>query len=858
MARTNEAREEKEERALVVPLRGMPSSASRSVHAMRLRSRQTKHLQKEKRTLRAMRTEGEDDDDDEEEEHARDERKTKAKIQRTRIDRRVVVPTSVEREEEEEAEEKREANLSLFPFLGKRMSGRAPMGNNNNVNEKTSIRKQCAENVYKLVVQSLQSGDFELAARTTAALLAISRKRMYREEETENGGRKNAAEEEEEENDDNDFDEEEKEKRRKRKTLNWHPKVARDDWEMCKKHERMAMKSCLELMSGARGDVEEEEEERDAREIYTNLVKEASIGGERQQARFERAFGEFFRAARRKAREARKSLEREKALRKAKMRKENVKNRKALPRAGRFGGYGDDDGGEEEKAEEEVKELNINLEPEVADAVRLLEGRGVKIYNFTDSEKRKLLQSSMRSLTDAAMLKFALWFESIKDKTVQRHVLRLEMCRTPLTSKEIEMKRRGKSITNKTLDARAKSGAFGDDSLRTNAVISITGLLEARATNNNTNNNGRGEDIGAEFSSSSSSSSDDAIKLSIALAMLGLAENPAISQDPEITLVNVEETLSKLVQELPNDKDAREALATFLIRAYALGYRKDQADNRRMKGFISSKSRPLDCMDAQNIVNACLATTRVDPTCEIAMHFLMHCWKYNYKAEDAQLAKGVDFWEDALDHDDAEGIFVESDNFGALDSASVKYIGSAIDANELIHATCERVECLPKDEQSWKYLSTALVGVEMCATGESENAYARQYEIIFQNVSMNRAWWPQRMFANPNEISSSSVALCKYKAIVACIAFPLDERCERYVNTFQTFLAKNANLSQNFSGVISLLSFLKDRVKEKYKRLLTPEDENVLSDSVKTKADDEKEESEEDELKDVEVDDAML
>ena len=114
------------------------------------------------------------------------------------------------------------------------------------------------------------------------------------------------------------------------------------------------------------------------------------------------------------------------------------------------------------------------------------------------------------------------------------------------------------------------------------------------------------------------------------------------------------------------------------------------------------------------------------------------------------------------------------------------------------------------------------------------------------------------MFANPNEISSSCVSLCKYKAIVACIAFPLDERCERYVNTFQTFLAKNAKLSQNFSGVISLLSFLKDRVKEKHKRLLTPEDENVLSDSVKTKADDEKGESEEDKLKDVEVDDAML
>ena len=41
--------------------------------------------------------------------------------------------------------------------------------------EKTSIRKHAAENVYRLVACCLQSGDFELAARTTAALLAISR-----------------------------------------------------------------------------------------------------------------------------------------------------------------------------------------------------------------------------------------------------------------------------------------------------------------------------------------------------------------------------------------------------------------------------------------------------------------------------------------------------------------------------------------------------------------------------------------------------------------------------------------------------------------------------------------------------------
>ena len=166
------------------------------------------------------------------------------------------------------------------------------------------------------------------------------------------------------------------------------------------------------------------------------------------------------------------------------------------------------------------------------------------------------------------------------------------------------------------------------------------------------------------------------------------------------------------------------------------------------------------------------------------------------------------------------------DNFSAMDSASVAYIGSAIDVNELLHVACERVECFPKDEQSWKYLSTALVGVETCI-GENDDAHARQYEIIFQNVSTNRAWWPERMFANPKEITFSNIALCKYKAVAACIAFPFAERCKRYVSTFQTFLTKNAKSSPKFSSVRSLLSFLKDSVEVKYERLLTPKNKKV-------------------------------
>ena len=231
---------------------------------------------------------------------------------------------------------------------------------------------------------------------------------------------------------------------------------------------------------------------------------------------------------------------------------------------------------------------------------------------------------------------------------------------------------------------------------------------------------------------------------------------------------------------------------------------------------------------------------------------------------DAQLVEGVYFLEDALD-DDYIRDMKNTDNFSALDSGSAEYIGSAIDLNELLHAACERVECLPGDEMSWKYLSTALLGIETFA-GESPIAYASQYEIIFHNVSKNRAWWPERMFANQEEISPSNIALCELKAVVACIAFPLDERCKRYVDTFRAFLSKNPNVahvsaygylsvsSTKPSGIGSLLSFLKNRVKKKYKHLFTSD--NVSHNKGRVAKSDK--DDIDDELKDVQVDDAML
>ena len=794
-------------------------SVNKSMHALRRQTRAAKHLQAEMRFLGDGVEDDDDDDDDDDDEKSdekSDDRATKKKTRRRR-----------EREREHQT-----ATPMLFPF----QKGRKKTRENTTNNPKTSIRKQTAENIHQLVALCLQRGEFKLAAKATAALLAISRKRKYREEEDEDGWIAEQGE-----------DEDAKKKRRVRKTMAWTHKVGTEDVESLRKHERLAMKSCLELMSGG-GETEEGEEERDAQAIYANLVKEAKIGGAMQEARFERAFGELFRATRRKVREAKKRGGHGKELsvvRMAKMMKKNQKN-KALPRA-RFGGYDMD---EEEEEEEEEKEIKLNIEPELTEAVRVLEGRGVGVYNFHDNKTKNLLRSSMRSLTDAAMLKVVLWFESVKDDTVRRNLRRLEMCRAPLTSKEIEMKRRGQSIV-KTVDARAKSGAFGDNSQRTHAFTAVSGLLEARAANNATNSS----------SSSSLSSSNDAIKLSIAKVMLILSDYPTLWEDPETTIVAVDEVLQELVQEHPNDKDAREALATFLIRAYALGYRKNQADGHS-HSFRTSDT--LDCMDAHNISNACFGTLRVNPTCEIATRFLMRCWKYNCKAVDAQLVEGVYFLEDALD-DDYIRDMNNTDDFSALDSGSAEYIGSAIDVNELLHAACERVECLPGDEMSWKYLSTALLGIETFA-GESPNAYTSQYEIIFHNVSKNRAWWPERMFANQEEISPSNIALCELKAVVACIAFPLDERCKRYVDTFRAFLSKNPNVvhvsaygylsvsSTKPLGIGSLLSFLKNRVKKKYKHLFTSD--NVSHNKGRVAKSDK--DDIDDELKDVQVDDAML
>ena len=238
--------------------------------------------------------------------------------------------------------------------------------------------------------------------------------------------------------------------------MSWHHKVERNDWETHKKHERLAMKSCLELMSGGRGGEEEEEEERDAKVIYANLLKEANVGGERHQARFESVRGVFPSREEESERgegehgegEGVEEGEKEESAA-ARFPVWRVRRRRERRRR---------------KEEKEDNKLEINLGPEVTEAVRLLEGRGVKMCNFFPKDKKKKLRSSTRLLTDAAMLKVALWFESVKDETVRKHVLRLEMCRSPLTSKEIEMKRRGKSIA-KTLDARAESGAYGDDSL---------------------------------------------------------------------------------------------------------------------------------------------------------------------------------------------------------------------------------------------------------------------------------------------------------------------------------------------------------------------------------------------------------
>ena len=89
-------------------------------------------------------------------------------------------------------------------------------------------------------------------------------------------------------------------------------------------------------------------------------------------------------------------------------------------------------------------------------------------------------------------------------------------------------------------------------------------------------------------------------------------------------------------------------------------------------------------MDAQNIASACLAAVRVDPTCEISTRFLMHCWKYNYKAENVQRVEGIDFLEDAFDDDDEGSINEAGDNFSAMFEKVISF-GLARTGNDYGH-----------------------------------------------------------------------------------------------------------------------------------------------------------------------------
>ena len=179
------------------------SGVSRTLHSTRnARSKRTKHLHPEKRLDASSSneedegthlTEEEERSDEEDDSFDDDRRKTGTK-RRRRTDRKGGgggVRSAKKIADESEL---------LFPLrlLGKKermLLLRSPETTTTTrtgviKKEKTSIRKHAAENVYRLVACCLQSGDFELAARTTAALLAISRKRMYREEEAlEDGGR---------------------------------------------------------------------------------------------------------------------------------------------------------------------------------------------------------------------------------------------------------------------------------------------------------------------------------------------------------------------------------------------------------------------------------------------------------------------------------------------------------------------------------------------------------------------------------------------------------------------------------------------------------------------------------------------
>ena len=155
-------------------------SVNKSMHALRRQTRAAKHLQAEMRFLGdGVEDDDDDDDDDEKSDEKSDDRATKKKTRRRR-----------EREREHQT-----ATPMLFPF----QKGRKKTRENYYQQSENVHPKQTAENIHQLVALCLQRGEFKLAAKATAALLAISRKRKYREEEDEDGWIAEQGEDEDEE-----------------------------------------------------------------------------------------------------------------------------------------------------------------------------------------------------------------------------------------------------------------------------------------------------------------------------------------------------------------------------------------------------------------------------------------------------------------------------------------------------------------------------------------------------------------------------------------------------------------------------------------------------------------------------------
>jgi hypothetical protein len=612
-----------------------------------------------------------------------------------------------------------------------------------------SMHKSSAKNCAKILEDALYRGDRVVAAKAAKAMITITRKRKGEHLQNMNAGDYVS-------NSNGEKVKVDGSAQKKTKVIRWTQRVDYRDHAEIRAHEKLALRAALELESF-------EDALNDAREIYESLIEEADMGNEQSVARFESAFGELFTQMKLAEKEFNNNNnnnnnnnasigEREKGKLSQQQtttitKKKNEKKPKK-PMRSRFSGYEEDDAIEiEMKEQEKMKNRTNRIETITMQVIKDLEingnlRRGKGNPNFT----RKYPVASRDMKTDAALLKFALWLNSITDQDLRRSLRRLEMCRPPLSRNELELKRRGKTNL-KQFEERAwkefgKQSPFGDEAKRKIAENAVSDLLAERSAMNITN------------------SVENGVKLGIAKAMLLLAKFPSFWEEPNQTLIDVDDVLKTLVREQPDDKDAREALATFLIRAYELGY-KDNAN-----GNI------IDCMDARNITSACISVLRVDPTCEIALRFLTKCWRFNFRAFDVKTIDSV------IDL----GTKYTDKKHKALAHERIDYIRKTIDDNELLHAVCERVECLPRDSKTWKFLSDALLGIEIGAFNSD------QYAIIFQNMCINRSWWPERMFGSCDEICESNFqreySYFEYKAIVAAIAFPLDARCLKYIDAF--------------------------------------------------------------------------